>query len=274
MDEIRIENLEVYAYHGVLPEENEKGQPFYLNAVLYTDTRKAGKSDDLADSTHYGLVCEEMAGAMTQQTFHLIERAAEYVAKRVLCKFPLVREIELEVRKPEAPIALPFGSVSVKIKRGWHRAYIALGSNLGDSENYIGEALSELEASSDIRRIRRSSLRYTKPYGVIQQPDFLNGAAELETLLTPQELLAYLQELERRAGRERKEHWGPRTLDLDILFYDDLIMDSEALTIPHADMQRREFVLAPLAELNPHLRHPLLHLTVQEMLDRLQSAEH
>lgn len=274
MDEIRIENLEVYAYHGVLPEENEKGQPFYLNAVLYTDTRKAGKSDDLADSTHYGLVCEEMAGAMTQQTFHLIERAAEYVAKRVLCKFPLVREIELEVRKPEAPIALPFGSVSVKIKRGWHRAYIALGSNLGDSENYIGEALSELEASSDIRRIRRSSLRYTKPYGVIQQPDFLNGAAELETLLTPQELLAYLQELERRAGRERKEHWGPRTLDLDILFYDDLVMDSEALTIPHADMQRREFVLAPLAELNPHLRHPLLHLTVQEMLDRLQSAEH
>lgn len=274
MDEIRIENLEVYAYHGVFPEENEKGQPFYLNAVLYTDTRKAGKSDDLADSTHYGLVCEEMAGAMTEQTFHLIERAAEYAAKRVLCKFPLVREIELEVRKPKAPIALPFGSVSVKIKRGWHRAYIALGSNLGDSESYISKALSELEASSDIRCIRRSSLRKTKPYGGIQQPDFLNGAAELETLLTPQELLAFLQELEHRAGRERKEHWGPRTLDLDILFYDDLIMDSEALTIPHADMQRREFVLAPLAELNPHLRHPLLHLTVQEMLDRLQAADH
>lgn len=274
MDEIRIENLEVYAYHGVLPEENEKGQPFYLNAVLCTDTRKAGKSDDLADSTHYGLVCEEMAGAMTEQTFHLIERAAEYTAKRVLCKFPLVREIVLEVRKPEAPIALPFGSVSVKIKRGWHRAYIALGSNLGDSENYISEALSELEASSDIRCIRRSSLKVTKPYGVTQQPDFLNGAAEFETLLTPQELLALLQELERRAGRKRKEHWGPRTLDLDILFYDDLIMDSEALTIPHADMQRREFVLAPLAELNPHLRHPLLHLTVQEMLDRLQAADH
>ncbi len=269
MDEIRIENLEVYAYHGVFPEENKKGQHFYLNAVLYTDTRKAGKSDELADSTHYGLVCEEMDRAMREQSFRLIERAAEYVAKRVLCMFPLIKELELEVRKPEAPVSLPFESVSVKIRRGWHRVYIALGSNMGDSGGYLRGAVAQLEASEEIRHVRVSSLIRTKPYGVVGQPDFLNGMAELETLLTPQELLDFLHELENAAGRERKERWGPRTLDLDIIFYDDLIMDSADLTIPHADMHRREFVLAPLAELAPYVRHPILKMTAVEMLGEL-----
>lgn len=270
MDEIRIEGLEVYAYHGVFPEENKNGQHFYLNAVLYTDTRKAGKSDELSDSTHYGLVCEEMARAMKEQCFHLLERAAEYVAERVLRTFPLVWEIELEICKPEAPIALPFSNVSVKIRRGWHVVYLGLGSNLGDSEGYLRDALQKLSALKEIRRIKSSSLICTKPYGVLDQPDFLNGAAVLETLLTPIELMDYLHELEEEAGRVRKERWGARTLDLDILFYDNEIIDSEQLTIPHADMANRKFVLKPLAELNPCLRHPLTGKTVREMLGELR----
>lgn len=272
MDEIRIEGLEVYAYHGVLPEENKEGQHFYLNAVLYTDTRKAGKTDELSDSTHYGLVCEEMARAMRERSFHLIERAAEYVAERVLRTFPLIREIELEVCKPEAPIGLPFSNVSVKIRRGWHVVYLGFGSNLGNSEHYLRDALKRLSASDDMRGVRSSAWIRTKPYGVLDQPDFLNGAARLETLLTPFELLEFLHKLEAEAGRVRAERWGARTLDLDILFYDDMVMDSEELTIPHADMANREFVLEPLAELNPCLRHPLTGQTVSEMLKQLRDA--
>lgn len=272
MDEIRIEGLEVYAYHGVFPEENKNGQHFYINAVLYTDTRKAGKTDELSDSTHYGLVCEEMARAMKEQCFHLLERAAEYVAERVLTMFPLVRGIELEICKPEAPIALPFSNVSVKIRRSWHAAYLGIGSNLGDSERYLRDALEKLSSFQKIRGVRSSSLIRTKPYGVLDQPDFLNGAVSLETLLSPFELLDYLHELEAEAGRVRKERWGARTLDLDILFYDDWVIDSEQLTVPHADMANREFVLAPLAELNPCLRHPLTGKTVREMLALLQDA--
>lgn len=272
MDEIRIEGLKVYAYHGVFPEENENGQHFYLNAVLCMDTRKAGKTDELADSTHYGLVCEEMARAMKEHCFHLLERAAEYVAEQVLRTFPLIREIEVEICKPEAPIALPFSNVSVKIRRGWHTVYLGLGSNLGDSEKYLRDALQKLSSSNDIRGVKQSALIRTKPYGVPDQPDFLNGAAVFETLLTPMELLAFLHELEAEAGRVRKERWGARTLDLDILFYDHIVMDTEQLTIPHADMANREFVLAPLVELNPCLRHPLTGMTVREMLAQLREV--
>lgn len=273
MDEIRIEGLEVYAYHGVFPEENKNGQHFYINAVLYTDTRKAGRTDELSDSTHYGLVCEEMARAMKEQCFHLLERAAEYVAERVLRTFPLIREMELEICKPEAPIALPFSNVSVKICRGWHTVYLGLGSNLGDSERYLQDALQKLSASKDIRGVKHSAFVRTKPYGVLDQPDFLNGAAVLETLLTPFELLTFLHELEAEAGRVRKERWGARTLDLDILFYDHIVMDLEQLTIPHADMANREFVLAPLVELNAYFRHPLTGKTVREMLAQLRDRD-
>ncbi len=270
MDEIRISGLEVYAYHGVFPEENKKGQHFYINAVLYTDTRKAGKTDELSDSTHYGLVCEEMARAMKEQCFHLLERAAEYVAERVLLTFPLIREIELEICKPEAPIALPFSNVSVKIRRGWHTVYLGLGSNLGDSGQYLKTALEKLSASKQIRGVKSSEWIRTKPYGVEEQPDFLNGAAVMETLFTPWELLDFLHIVEAEAGRVRKVRWGARTLDLDILFYDDRVIDSENLTIPHMDMANREFVLVPLAGLNPYLRHPITGRTVQEMLKDLR----
>jgi len=114
MDEIRIDNLEVYAYHGVFPEENEKGQPFFVNAVLYTDTRAAGLADELTLSTHYGEVCHTITRWMQEHTCKLIETVAENVAQEILLQYPLVKAVDLEIRKPEAPIGLPFESVSVK----------------------------------------------------------------------------------------------------------------------------------------------------------------
>ena len=101
------------------------------------------------------------------------------------------------------------------------------------------------------------------------QPDFLNGMIQVKTLLTPWELLELLHQIEQRAGRERLVHWGPRTLDLDIIFYDDWVVDTKELQIPHPDMQNRDFVLKPLAELAPFLRHPLQNKTVRQMLEEL-----
>ena len=109
----------------------------------------------------------------------------------------------------------------------------------------------------------------TAPYGGVEQEDFLNAAMELETLYTPEELLDVLHTVEQAAKRERLVHWGPRTLDLDILFYDDLVQDDSALTLPHPDMQNRDFVLKPMVELAPHFVHPVFHQTMQQLLDAL-----
>ena len=178
----------------------------------------------------------------------------------------MVQGLDLEIRKPEAPIPLPFGSVSVAIHREWHEAYIAVGSNMGDSREHIAQALGQLEKHKDIQVTKVSELLETLPYGGVEQDNFVNGMFEIRTLLTPEELLRELHKIEASEGRERKIHWGPRTLDLDIIFYDDLIYSSEDLIIPHADMENRYFVLKPLSELAPNFRHPITHRTVTQML--------
>lgn len=272
-DEIRIEELEIFARHGVFLEEKEKGQPFYINAVLYMDLRPAGLKDDLTLSTHYGEVSLFIGKWLTEHTYNLLETAAEITAQEVLLHFPLIRSIALEIRKPKAPIPMKFESVSVKIHRGWHRAYIAFGSNLGESEVYIDKALAALSGDCLIKELKSSDRIRTKPYGSVEQADFLNGVVCILTLYTPTELLHRLHELEQAAGRERKVRWGPRTLDLDIIFYDKLVYEDEALAIPHADMQNRDFVLQPMAQLAPYFRHPLLHKTMTQLLSELEERE-
>lgn len=269
MDEIRIEGLEVFAYHGVYPEENEIGQSFYVNVVLYTDTRRAGKEDKLSLSTNYGEVCQLITDWLQGHTWNLIETVAESTARQILLEYPLVKALDLEVRKPQAPIGLPFESVSVKVHRGWHRVYLSIGSNMGNRKAYIEGALEALKANEEIRIRKISDLLETSPYGGVEQEDFLNGAVELDTLLSLGELLDELHSIEQSAGRERLVHWGPRTLDLDILFYDKKIYEDEKLIIPHVDMQNRYFVLKPMAQIAPFFRHPILHKTMAELLDEL-----
>lgn len=264
-DEIRIDGLEVYAYHGVFPEENRRGQTFIINAVLYTDIRKAAMEDELVLSTHYGEVCEFMHRFMKEHTYKMIETVAENMAREVLLSFPNLKGIELEVQKPDAPIPLPFESVSVKIRRDWHKVYVAFGSNLGEKEEHIRRGLSRLEENREVRVLRVSDLIETKPYGGVEQEDFVNGVAEIDTLLPPEELLEVLHQIEASENRERTVRWGPRTLDLDIIFYDKEVMESETLIIPHIDMQNRDFVLKPLVQLIPNFRHPLLHKTMQQL---------
>ena len=106
--------------------------------------------------------------------------------------------------------------------------------------------MAELNAFADVEVVRESQRIVTSPYGGVEQPDFINGVVEIQTLLSPEELLNLLHRIENKHGRTRELRWGPRTLDLDILFYDDLVLDSSDLTIPHRDLQNRDFVLVPL----------------------------
>lgn len=270
MDKIHIKNLEVFARHGVFPEENALGQKFVVSAVLYTSTREAGRADDLAKSIHYGEVSRFITEFMEQNTFQLLETAAERLAEELLLNTERLEKIRLEIKKPWAPVGLPLETVSVEIERGWHTAYIALGSNLGDKEANLRLGVEGLRFTRGCRVEAVSDFLVTAPYGGVEQDDFLNGAMKIRTLLTPHELLERLHEIEQEAKRERVVRWGPRTLDLDILLYDVLILDEEELHIPHIEMYKRDFVLKPLCQIAPYARHPVYNRTAAELLADLE----
>jgi 2-amino-4-hydroxy-6-hydroxymethyldihydropteridine diphosphokinase len=137
------------------------------------------------------------------------------------------------------------------------RAYVGLGSNLGDREHNLREALRLLEAEPGVHVVAVSTLRETDPVGYLDQPRFLNAACAIETTLAPQELLTRLLAVERRLGRERTvPRYGPRTVDLDLLLYENQLIDEPGLTVPHPRLAERRFVLEPLAELDPTLVLP------------------
>ena len=268
-DEIRIRGLRIFAHHGVFEEETRLGQMFVVNATLYTSTRKGGLADSLEDTISYADVCLFLTDYLQKNTWKLLEAAVEHTCRALLLRFPLLHAVELELEKPSAPIPLPFDSVSVRVNRGWHRCFVALGSNLGDKKAYLDGAVEALKADPQIRLKQVSTYLVTAPYGGVEQDDFLNGAVELETLYAPEELLEVLHTIEQAAKRERLVHWGPRTLDLDILFYDDLVQDDSVLTLPHPDLQNRDFVLRPMAELAPHFVHPVVCKTMRQLLKEL-----
>jgi 2-amino-4-hydroxy-6-hydroxymethyldihydropteridine diphosphokinase len=152
------------------------------------------------------------------------------------------------------------------------RAYVGLGANLGDREETISRALDVLRGAEGVDVVAVSTLRETEPWGPVEQPPFLNGAAELETTLSPRELLELLLEVERQLGRLRGgERFGPRTIDLDLLLYDDLELEEPGLTLPHARLHERRFALEPLAELAPDVRVPGWGTAV-ELLAGLEGA--
>ncbi|WP_028234507.1 2-amino-4-hydroxy-6-hydroxymethyldihydropteridine diphosphokinase [Pseudobutyrivibrio sp. MD2005] len=269
-DKISIKGLEIFANHGVFPEENKLGQKFVINVALYVDTRSAGLTDDLEQSVNYGTVCHQINDFLTANTYKLIERCAEELATHLLVSNPLVQEIDVEIEKPGAPIGLPLETVSVKIHRAWHDVALALGSNMGDTKKYLDDAVQKIDKLKNTKVIKVADYITTKPYGGVEQDDFLNSAMLIRTLFTPNELLNELHKIENEAGRVRTIHWGPRTLDLDILLYDDLVMETNDLTIPHVELHLRDFVLKPLAQIAPWLRHPVYGETMAQMLAKLE----
>lgn len=151
------------------------------------------------------------------------------------------------------------------------RVFIGIGSNLGDRLATISRAIQDLGRLPRIRVVQMATLFETQPIGgPLPQPDFLNTVVEIDTDLPPLELLDRLQDLERSLGRQPSDiRWAPRAIDLDILLYDQCIMNDPRLTIPHVQLHRRRFALEPLAQLAPDVTHPVLHQTIRELLASL-----
>lgn len=270
MDVIKIKDLEIYCHHGVLKEENALGQKFLVSLAMYMDTKKAGDTDELPYSVDYAEVSHFVKKHMEERNFQLIEAVAEHIATQVLCHFSLVRRIKVEIKKPWAPILLPLDTVSVMIEREWSQVCLSVGSNMGDRESHISQALQALERENTIRNMQVADCIETEPYGYTDQASFLNTAVVFETIETPESLLRILQRIEKEGKRERKIHWGPRTIDLDIVLFGNKIVRTENLTIPHKEMHLREFVLEPLLQIAPWALHPVYNKTVSELREEIR----
>ena len=151
------------------------------------------------------------------------------------------------------------------------RVYLSLGSNIGDREAHLRLAVERL-ALQDVRVLHASRIYETEPVDYIDQAWFLNQVVEAETILFPMQLLTRIGRIERELGRTRTIRKGPRTIDIDILFYAAAVVETTRLAIPHPRIAERRFVLAPLAELAPDLRHPVTHRSVRQMLDSAPPA--
>jgi len=150
-------------------------------------------------------------------------------------------------------------------------AYLSLGSNLGDRENHLRDAISRLSRCGRVLSV--SSIYETEPLDFTEQPWFLNSAIAFATTLGPEQLMTEILHIEQGLGRERTQPKGPRIIDIDLLLWGDLILDSAGLTVPHPQMHRRRFVLEPLAEIAPEANHPVLHKSVGELLENLPRGQ-
>lgn len=272
MDIIHIKRLEIFANHGVIPEENTLGQKFIISADLYKDLSVAGKTDDVSETVHYGKAAFLIKQISEKSVFKLIEKLAEEIADSLLKNFP-IEKVKVTIEKPWAPVRLPLETVAVEIEREWHTAYLSIGSNMGDKEKYLNSAVNKLKETEGIKVTAVSTFIETEPWGNVEQDNFLNGCLEIKTLLSPEELLKRINIIENEEGRVRTIHWGPRTLDIDILLYDDIRMYTEKLKIPHPELSNRMFVLEPLCEIAPYVIHPVLQKSVLRLKEKLAEKE-
>lgn len=159
--------------------------------------------------------------------------------------------------------------MSTHNKTQQHNAWIALGGNQGDVHSCFKSARESIDKHPDCKLLQSSLLYQTPPLGPAGQADYLNAVIVINTSLEPLDLLQVLQDIEHMHGRIRQEHWGARTLDLDILAYDELHLQSNTLTLPHSQLQARQFVLRPLCDIAPQWLHPSIRKNASELLQSL-----
>ena len=253
-DRIYINGLRLMALVGVLPEEREAPQPVQVDCELEVDLSRPGVTDDLSDTANYGAIAEAIAATVRSSSDLLLERLVARIADCAL-SFAHVDRASVMLTKLHPPIPEDIASTAVRITRSRvqagtatrRRAIVALGSNLGDREAYLRFGVDSLP-----NVIAQSQVFETDPVGgPDDQGPYLNMVVVVDTDLDPWALLRRLLAIEVEAHRVREVRWGPRTLDMDLLFYGDYVIESEELTVPHPRHGERRFVLEPLSEVAP-----------------------
>jgi dihydroneopterin aldolase / 2-amino-4-hydroxy-6-hydroxymethyldihydropteridine diphosphokinase len=258
MDRIEIRALRVVGIVGALDEERERAQPFEVDVDIHTDLTRPGETDDLDDTLNYALPVGMIETVIRKGGHVLLERVASRIAEEIL-QDVRVQAVDVTVRKLRPPIPSDVASTAITIHRNrahysrpprpLTRAYLALGTNLGDRRAYLRAAIDGLDRVAAV-----SNVYETDP---VDTPEgsgrYLNMAVAIDTDLDPFALLAHCQTIEKEYGRVRGVRNAPRTLDVDVLLYGDVAIQSDELTIPHPRMWERRFVMAPLADIAPEL---------------------
>jgi dihydroneopterin aldolase/2-amino-4-hydroxy-6-hydroxymethyldihydropteridine diphosphokinase len=261
-DRITLTGVRGRGFHGVFEHERREGQEYVVDVELTADLGPAGASDDLADTVNYGEIGAAVLARIEGEPVDLIERLAHLVAQDTLAH-PEVDEVTVTVHKPEAPVGVPFGDVTVRVtrRRPPVPAVIALGANLsrgGDPpEATLAAAAARLAREGRLNDVVVSAVHDTEPVGGPEQPGYANAVLTGTTTLSPTSLLRELHAVEARFGRVRTVHWGARTLDLDLIQYGDpaagtdVVSDRTHLTLPHPRAHERAFVLVPWLDADP-----------------------
>ncbi len=279
-DVIRLLGVRATGHHGVFDFEKLDGQEFVVDVELSVDLVRAGATDNLLHTVHYGEIAADIVARIEGEPFDLIEKLAGVIARDCVAR-PLVEAATVTVHKPQAPVGVPFGDVQVVVRRESPRVpvVIALGANLGSREDTLDKAVNTLAFDIGLHSVRWSGYVETDPVGGPEQPAYLNAVLVGETSWAPHHLLRVLHAVEASHGRTREVRWGARTLDLDLIQYgtpgtlSEAVSDDADLLLPHPRAHERAFVLAPWLDVDPDatLRTPAgVHLVAEvlEGLDR------
>lgn len=264
MDKVLIRGLEVSACHGVKGFEKVTPQPFMFDADIYFDFSAAAHSDEISDTINYSAASKIIVSVTRDNCFNLIEKLAYECAYAVMEQTSASR-IVLTVYKPEAPMKLKFETVGVTVDICRERAYLSIGSSMGDRKQYLDTAIEKLNSIRGVTVKKVSDYIQTEPYGGVAKNKFLNCAFEIETLLSPRQLLNKIHVIEKECERVRDKRWGDRTLDIDIVFFGKRIISEDDLIIPHPEYHKREFVLTPLKQIAPDFICPKLLKPLKEI---------
>jgi dihydroneopterin aldolase/2-amino-4-hydroxy-6-hydroxymethyldihydropteridine diphosphokinase len=260
-DRVIVRGITATGFHGVFDFERREGQPFVVDVELAVDLERAGASDDLTHTVHYGEVAADVVARIEGEPFDLIERLAQVIAEDALAR-PLVESVTVTVHKPKAPVGVEFGDVEVRVTRARPLVpvVIAVGANLGEPAAAVMTAIHDLLMADWLEGQSPSLIHETDPVGGPEQPNYANAVVTGRTRLSAPLLLDRLHDLENAAGRTREIRWGPRTLDLDLIQYgepgeaSELRSDDPELTLPHPRAHSRAFVLVPWLQADPHAR--------------------
>lgn len=275
---IRLVNMIFYGYHGVAAAERETGRRYEVDCEIETNIAKAAESDHLDDAVSYLSVYKIVEEFLENHRYNLLETLAERLRREIQKRTGAPR-VTLRVRKRIPPVPGNIDYVEVETSgeklevSNVANVFLGLGANEGDREANIKKAIDLLNQSGDIRIKAVSSLYESKAVGVSVQPKYVNCVIKVETGRDPHSLLKATKSIEAALGRQPDTHTLPRPMDIDILLYGDIALDSLDLRIPHSRLKTRRFVIEPLLEIDPNAIDPTTSKPLRDFLDEVMSQE-